>query len=222
MTSTPPPALTLRQKLGYFLISLMMNAVGNALTVTMALGSTMWTAASYNLSQYLSVQLSTILLLNAFLGIAMNIYLDRKIDWKFILGNFVFVLPFSYLVQYFVGLFSWLGLGQLPWLLRLVADVLGIFLISAAVSIYQRINWIIHPLDEVVNTIRFRYFNGNPVLAQLALFSIPVTTMVVLFCLTGNLEAVNIGTIVVLFFQGAWIGWSDKHIFPGLPHYFRH
>ena len=216
------PPLSLNKKLYYLLISIALNTFGNALTVSMNMGSSMWTAGSVNVARYLSVDLGWILIGNATLGILWNIWLDKKIDWKFIAGNIAFVLPFSTLVQLWVGLFATLGLPQLPWLVRLVLDVFGIFLIAIAVSIYQRVNWIIHPLDEVTNTLRFRYCGGNPVKAQLLNFSVPIAVMCVVFALSGRLDAVNIGTIAVLLFQGAWIGWADRYIFPTLPHYFRH
>ena len=222
MTTTQLAPLSLKRKLYYLMISITLNTFGNALTVSMNMGSSMWTAGSVNVSRYLAVDLSWILMGNAILGILWNIWLDKEVDWKFIAGNIAFVLPFSTLVQMWVGIFAALGLPQLPWLARLLLDIGGIFLIAVAVSIYQRVNWIIHPLDEVTNTLRFRYCGGNPVKAQLLNFSVPISVMAVVFCLSGHLYAVNVGTIVVLLFQGAWIGWADKHVFSELPHYFRH
>ena len=204
-----PRPLTLQEKIYYLSISILLNTFGNALTISMNMGSSMWTAASVNISNYFPIQLGTVLLCNALLGIILNIVIDKKIDIPLIIGNFVFIFPFSVLVQFFVQGMGWLGLPGLPVWLRLVLNVAGIFLIA------------IHPLDELTNTIRFKFCNGNPVHAQLLTFCIPIAMLIIMFALSGQLYAVNLGTIAALLCQGAWIGWADKRVFASLPHYFR-
>lgn len=216
-----PRPLTLQEKIYYLSISILLNTFGNALTISMNMGSSMWTAASVNISNYFPIQLGTVLLCNALLGIILNIVIDKKIDIPLIIGNFAFIFPFSVLVQFFVQGMGWLGLPGLPVWLRLILNVAGIFLIAIAISIYQRVNWIIHPLDELTNTIRFKFCNGNPVHAQLLTFSIPIAMLIIMFALSGHLYAVNLGTIAALLCQGSWIGWADKRVFASLPHYFR-
>ena len=216
-----PRPLTLQEKIYYLSISILLNTFGNALTISMNMGSSMWTAASVNISNYFPIQLGTVLLFNALLGIILNIIIDKKIDIPLIIGNFAFIFPFSVMVQFFVQGMGWLGLPGLPVWLRLVLNVAGIFLIAIAISIYQRVNWIIHPLDELTNTLRFKFCNGNPVHAQLLTFSIPIAMLIIMFVLSGHLYAVNLGTIAALLCQGSWIGWADKRVFASLPHYFR-
>ena len=216
-----PRPLTLQEKIYYLSISILLNTFGNALTISMNMGSSMWTAASVNISNYFPIQLGTVLLFNALLGIILNIIIDKKIDIPLIIGNFAFIFPFSVMVQFFVQGMGWLGLPGLPVWLRLVLNVAGIFLIAIAISIYQRVNWIIHPLDELTNTLRFKFCNGNPVHAQLLTFSIPIAMLIIMFALSGHLYAVNLGTIAALLCQGSWIGWADKRVFASLPHYFR-
>ena len=216
-----PRPLTLQEKIYYLSLSILLNTFGNALTISMNMGSSMWTAASVNISNYFPIQLGTVLLCNALLGIILNIMIDKKIDIPLIIGNFAFIFPFSVMVQFFVQGMGWLGLPGLPIWLRLVLNITGIFLIAIAISIYQRVNWIIHPLDELTNTIRFKFCNGNPVHAQLLTFSIPIAMLIIMFALSGHLYAVNLGTIAALLCQGSWIGWADKRVFASLPHYFR-
>ena len=97
-----PRPLTLQEKIYYLSISILLNTFGNALTISMNMGSSMWTAASVNISNYFPIQLGTVLLCNALLGIILNIVIDKKIDIPLIIGNFVFIFPFSVLVQFFV------------------------------------------------------------------------------------------------------------------------
>ena len=47
------------------------------------------------------------------------------------------------------------------------------------------------------------------------------SSLIIMFALSGQLYAVNLGTIAALLCQGAWIGWADKRVFASLPHYFR-
>ena len=216
-----PRPLTLQEKIYYLSISILLNTFGNALAISMNIGSSMLTAASVHISNYFPIQLGTVLLCNALLGIILNIMIDKKIDIPLIIGNFAFIFPFSVMVQFFVQGMGWLGLPGLPIWLRLVLNITGIFLIAIAISIYQRVNWIIHPLDELTNTIRFKFCNGNPVHAQLLTFSIPIAMLIIMFALSGHLYAVNLGTIAALLCQGSWIGWADKRVFASLPHYFR-
>ena len=47
-----PRPLTLQEKIYYLSISILLNTFGNALTISMNMGSSMWTAASVNISNY--------------------------------------------------------------------------------------------------------------------------------------------------------------------------
>ena len=44
-----PRPLTLQEKIYYLSISILLNTFGNALTISMNMGSSMWTAASVNI-----------------------------------------------------------------------------------------------------------------------------------------------------------------------------
>ena len=71
-----PRPLTLQEKIYYLSISILLNTFGNALTISMNMGSSMWTAASATISNYFPIQSGTLLLFIALLGITLNIIQD--------------------------------------------------------------------------------------------------------------------------------------------------
>lgn len=204
--------------IGEFVISILINALGNALTVSLNLGSAFWTAAAVNLSHALPISLGNMLVLNGFLIIAANAILLRKLEWRRIAGNLIFMVPFSYLVGWFTQLVMLTPINHLPLIPRILLDFLGVAFIGTGISIYQRINVMLHPADDLMQILRFNYFHGNATAAQITSFMPPLIAIVITFFFTHQIYAVNIGTIFALLFQGAIVAWADKHIMPKLKH----
>lgn len=202
----------------YFIVSLMFNCLGNALTVALNLGSALWTAAAVNISDVTPVSLSMMLFIFGVLIIITNVILLNKIDVKRIIGNFIFMVPFSTLVGAFSPLLINVGITSLPLFLRVVLDCMGVVFISVAISIYQRINWMLHPADDLMQIVRFKFFKGNSSLAQLVVFMPPIIAIIVSYALTHQIYAINIGTVFALLFQGGLVGVFDKIVFPDLKH----
>ena len=88
----------------------------------------------------------------------------HKWDWKRIAGNFVFMLPFSIFIQWFSDIFNRImpDATTLPMVILYVGiNFLGVAFIGIAISIYQRVNLVLHPADDLYQIIRFRYCHGN-------------------------------------------------------------
>jgi uncharacterized membrane protein YczE len=202
----------------YFSLSLLLNAIGNGLTVAANMGSSMWTASAANISQDFNFSISWVLVIYGASQILINIALTRRFDAPRILGNIIFISLFGPFVGIFKQFFLTLGISNLPLPLIMIIDLLGICLIAIAVSIYQRLNLILHPGDEMTNILRFQYFKGNAKLAQWVNFSIPALVIIVLTIIFRQIVAVNIGTLFALCFQGTVLGYADKVIFPNLKH----
>lgn len=211
--------LTFLETLFYFVISILLNGLANALTVATNLGSAIWTASAANLSSYLHSGLGLMLFLYGIIVIFVNIILLQKIDFSRIIGNLIFIMPFSYLVQQFTKMFIGLGVSQLNFSIRLVLDLIGVVLIGVAVSIYQRVRIVLHPNDDLSYILRFSFFHGNAAIGQYVSYTLPL--LVVLFCWlqTKDLVAINIGTAISLIIQGPITGWSDEHVFKHLKHH---
>ncbi|MDR2465063.1 MAG: DUF6198 family protein [Streptococcaceae bacterium] len=203
---------------GFLALSIFLNAFGNALTIQAGLGSAPWTASAVNLSMALNLSLGTVLIIIGVLLIIVNTILSKEINPHLIAGNLVFIFFFGNLVGFFSSVIQQVNLGELVLYFRLLFDVLGLMLISMGVSIYQRVYWIIHPGDEMVNILRFKYFHGDPVKAVWVNFSIPMLLSFLSIFQNGELYAVNIGTVLAFFFMGALIGWWDKTLFKHLTH----
>ncbi len=218
--STNNKHLSAVQTIFYLTVSILINAMGNGLTVALNLGSAMWTASAVNISNYFNIQLGSIMVGLGVTCIVINAIINKKVDWKKILGNLVFMVPFSYLVAMFSLLFAYSGIGELPLAIRVFLDIFGIMMLATGVSIYQRVNLILHPIDELMHSIRFIYCKGNPAIAQIVSFIPPMLILIGMFIISGQLYAVNIGTLVSLLFQGSFVGLADKYIFPSLKHRF--
>ncbi|WP_240697310.1 YitT family protein [Sporolactobacillus sp. THM19-2] len=210
--------LKMNQSLTYFSISIFFNALGNALTVALNLGSALWTASSVNITQWTGIHLDIILFLTGAAVVVVNTLIVGKIDWHRIIGNIIFMFPFSFLVDAFSYVLVNLGIMHLPLLLRIVLDLAGICLIAAGISIYQRVNLVLHPCDDLMQIIRFKYFKGSAAIAQLVTFMPPVLIILLSWAITGKIYAINIGTVFALLFQGALVGLFDRTIFPSLKH----
>jgi len=200
-------------------LSLLINAIGHALTVVMNLGSAVWTASAVNLYHLWPLSLRATLFICGVAVVIMNTLLIHKLVWRRIIGNLLFTLPFSFLIQWFTELIQRTGITELALGLRIVIDVFGVLCVALATSIYQRANLILHPNDDFMQIIRFRYLHGNATIAQMVHYIPPVIIMVITFLLSGQLWAVNVGTVICLFFQGTFIGYFDKHVFLNLKHY---
>ncbi|GBG93794.1 membrane protein [Ligilactobacillus salitolerans] len=211
-------SLTVSGDIFFLLISILLNSFGNALTVSLNLGSALWTASSVNLSHLLNFSLTGILFWEGVAVVLSNALLLRRFDLQRILGNFVFMLPFSYLVGMLADLLSTTGLNQLPLVVKILLDLTGILFIAAGVSIYQRVNLILHPNDDFMQIIRFKFLHGNAAKAQTGSFLVPVCLIIICVILNRDIWAINIGTVFSFLFQGYFVGVADKTVFPKLHH----
>ncbi|WP_431188884.1 hypothetical protein [Furfurilactobacillus milii] len=228
-----------KQRFTWLIISIILNSAFNALTISTNMGSAVWTASAVNLTHWL-LHTTSPAVASQGLGIVLTGYgvviafLDQlligRFDWGRLIRNILYIIPFSYLIQFIVPFWSdVLGIKYLhgdfshPWELAalVVIDVIGLFGVGAAVSLYQRANIIMHPNDDLSYIIRFRYLRGLATASQMLSYIPPVLIMII--CLFTNhfqLWAVNFGTVWAFLTQGWVQGWSDKHFIPSLKHHF--
>lgn len=210
--------LTIRQQVFYFVVSIVINGIGNGLTVALNLGSALWTASAVNIAHASGLQLNLVMMLIALFAIIVNIFLRGHVSWRAILGNLIFTIPFSVLVGWSANFFRQTSVVNLPLPVRVLLDFVGIAMIGVAISIYQRLNIVLHPTDEMMQLVRFKLLHGKAWAAQLASFMPPLAATLVTFMLTHQIFAINIGTIFSLLCQGFIIGFADRVIFPKLKH----
>lgn len=163
-----------------------------------------------------------------FLTAVLNAILIHHWDWKRIAGNMVFMVPFSALIQVFEDFFD----GKYPALfsglpearslgmviLYVGLNFLGVAFIAVAISIYQRVNLVLHPADDLMQILRFRYFKGNAAKAMWASYIPPTIMAIVALVITRTFTNFGLGTIFAFLAQGGITGIADKVIFPRLKH----
>ena len=220
----------------YFVISLIFNSAGNVLTLVSSakihsrlLGSAYWTAAETNFGNAFGWDLFFAFLGLGLLTTLLNFCLIGHWSWSRLAGNLIFLIPFSLLIQLFDNLFN----GAFPSaqsavgvIIYILINFLGVAFIAVAISIYQRVNLALHPADDLMQILRFKFFHGQAAKAMWCSY-IPPTLMaiiaiIVMGIFTGNYLAgfmnFGIGTIFAFLFQGSITGFADKHIFPSLKH----
>ncbi|APR07352.1 MULTISPECIES: hypothetical protein [Lentilactobacillus] len=227
--------ISMSKSITFFIISLVINSAGNVLTlVTSAqihpsyLGSAYWTAAEANLAVAFGWNLFwTFLILGVVITI-LNAILVGHWSWRRALGNLVFMVPFSALIQvfedFFLGkypaLFSGFPPAKTPFMIGfyIVLNFLGVAMIGTAISIYQRVNLVLHPADDLMQILRFKYFKGNANTAMWASYIPPTLMAILAFAITRQFTNFGIGTIFAFLFQGGITGIADTKIFPNLKH----
>lgn len=227
--------ISMGKAIAYFALSLVINSAGNVLTlVTSAkihpsfLGAAYWSAAEANLGTAFHWNLFWAFLIMGFLTAVLNAILIHHWDRKRIAGNMVFMVPFSALIQVFEDFFD----GKYPSLfsglpearslgmviLYVGLNFLGVAFIAVAISIYQRVNLVLHPADDLMQILRFRYFKGNAAKAMWASYIPPTIMAIIAIVITRTFANFGLGTIFAFLAQGGITGIADKVIFPRLKH----
>ncbi|CAJ1229558.1 membrane protein [Levilactobacillus zymae] len=207
------------QRMRFLGFSIFLNSAANALTISTNLGSAVWTGSSVNLASWIHVPLGTTMFIYGIVITIMNQLFLGRFDRRRFVSNILYIIPFSYLVEWIGYFWDWLGVSQLGLPARIVIDIIGLTGVAFAVSIYQRCNIIMHPNDDLSYIIRFRFLHGSSIIAQWASYLPPVTIIVLSYLATGQLHAIGFGTIWALVTQGAVMGWADVHVFSRLKHH---
>ncbi|MBS9336256.1 fructose permease [Fructobacillus papyrifericola] len=218
--------------LAYFAFSLVINSMGNVLTIATSqkihpafLGSAYWTAAEngWNISFMgnTSFGLSIVFFVVGVIIALLNMVLDRKVDLVRFIGNLAFMVPFSMLIGAFSDWFNRImpeadNFGMM--VLYVLLNFFGVALIAIAISIYQRTNIVLHPADDLMQILRFKYFKGNAGIAMWVSYIPPTIIGVIALIAVPDFSNYGLGTIFAFLFQGNITGWADKKIFTGLKH----
>lgn len=203
------------------LIGLVLNAFGNALSVSANAGSGIWTAAAVNIAYWIHGNVGVILLIVGILSALLNQILIHQIDIPRFVGEVAFISCFSYFIDVFVSMFDKWGVPDLSLGWRMLLSIVGVTIFASSISIYQRANLIMHPNDDTSNILRFMYLGGRATDSQLVDFIPPIIMIAVCYIATRQIYSVNVGTLYSIIFNGVIIAAADKHIMPHLYHNFR-
>jgi uncharacterized membrane protein YczE len=198
------------KKMVWLAVSVLLNALGNALTVKAALGSAPWTAASLNLADTIGMTVGETMIIFGFVVLIADDLLRSHWKIRNDFFNFLYVLTFGYLVDAWLFVMQNLTIDGL--ILRLIVCVFGVMCIGCALSIYFRVNLVLHPFDDLMKIMRDKYFHGNVVPAQRLSLGIPLTIALTVGLLRHYLVGVNVGTLVSFLCMGYFIELFDKII----------
>ncbi|RVU70404.1 MULTISPECIES: YitT family protein [Lactobacillus] len=212
---------SLKTRIAGLIAGLVINAVGNGLTVSTNMGTSPWTASEVNLAHLFNVSVGWPMFIVGSLTAIANQIMIKKFDKIRFFGELLFIACFSYFVDIFLAFFNHLGVPELPTWLKIILCFIGIFTFCCAISFYQRANIFMHPNDDTTNIIRFQYCKGNVIKAQLINFSIPLAIIVICVLISHQVYSVNIGTILCMFANGPLINFADQHLWHSLHHNFR-
>lgn len=202
-------------------LGLVLNALGNGLTISTNMGAAPWTAAEVNIAVLVHISVGLAIFTVGSMVAIINLILIHHWDkWRFV-GEIAFIACFSYFIDLFLAIFDHLGIPHLAMGWRLVLCMLGIAIFCSAISLYQRANIIMHPNDDTTNILRFLYFKGRVGIAQLVNFSVPVVAIILTLLISHHLYSVNVGTLLCILCNGPLIGFFDRHLWHGLHHNFR-
>lgn len=208
-----------KQRLYYLGLSIIINSAGNALAISSNLGSAVWTGSAVNLSKWINIPLGTTLFLYGIIVTISNQLLLGSFDRRRFFSNLLFTVPFSYLVAFFTWIFNTISVPEQDFYIRLILDIIGLYCVAMAVSMYSRSNLIMHPNDDLAYIIRFKYIHGSAVISQWLSYIPPILIIGASYVFTGKLYTIGFGTVFALLFQGAMMKWSDTHAFPKLKHH---
>ncbi len=206
-------------RLYYLILSIIINGAGNALAISTNLGSAVWTGSAVNLSKLTNIPLGTTLFLYGIIVTIMNQLLLGEFDRRRFFTNLMFALPFSYLVAFFKIIFDLMGVPEYEFWFRVILDIIGLFCVAMAVSMYSRANLMMHPNDDLAYIIRFKFVHGSAILSQWASYIPPILVIIVSYLILHKLYAIGFGTIFALIMQGSMMKWSDTHTFTRLKHH---
>ncbi len=131
------------------------------------------------------------------------------------------MVPFSLLISFFANMFSEVlpdahGISMTIGYTAL--NFIGVIMIALAISIYQRVNLILHPADDLMQILRFKYFKGSAAKAMWASYIPPTIIGIIAIFMLPDFSNYGLGTIFAFLFQGGITGWGDKFVFPRLKH----
>ncbi|MCO7175002.1 YitT family protein [Sporolactobacillus kofuensis] len=194
----------------WLVLSVFLNAFGNALTVKAALGSAPWTAAGINISHAAGITVGNALIIMGIFTLIADDFLRHRWNGIKDVFNFLYMLSFGYLIDFW--LFIMQAIHVNGGLFRLVACVSGVLCIACALSIYFKVNLVLHPFDDLLKILREKYLHGNVVRAQRISLGIPLTLGLSIGLFRHNLIGINLGTAISFLCMGYFILFFDRVI----------
>ena len=194
----------------WFIGSLTLNAFGNSMMILAHIGSPPWTGAGQNIAAISPISIGISMIVVQLFALFLTYLMGTKFTLLTIIKSFMTTFIFSFLMDLFVHIYSFLYLPDVWWSRGLYAFI-GINCIAAGVSLYIQLGSVLMPADYLLKTlIRItRNYALGAIISQL----IPIIISIVISISQHQLmNGLGIGTIIFVILNGFFIDFYSRHI----------
>lgn len=198
---------------GFTFLGIILNSIGNSLTIVTNLGSLLWPASIVNMMHALHWTMFDSIFTEGIIVSILTEILEERSSWKEWREELIFLLPYSFFMQLFANIWRIWRIDQLPIIIRSVVDLIGLFISFAGLAMYSECAWCFHPHDALSSCLKRRL---SPKFMKL--FNIIVPLVIIFLCSFKNhtIFALHIGTIIGLLIQTRFTGFCqikyDKYL----------
>lgn len=198
----------MKKRLIYLGYAVLFNALGTAMMAESNLGMSAWGTAAINLSKFLGVSLGVAFNIVAVVFYIFALLIMRRFSVKEALLSFGFSFSF--------GLFSDIFMYMIPDIpeslvaLRIIINIIGLFVLLFGIAIHLRINLAVHPMDVYLGAVQ-KAMKSVAKGAYLA-YSSAFFVSILFGWLSGGIIGIGLGTLNTLVFGGLILDFYDKKL----------
>lgn len=197
------------KKIVFLTIAILGNGFGSALMFQTGLGMSAWGAASSNVASYFNISLGSSFLFISEVFYIIALLIMRRFNLIEIGLSTLFLFSFSIILDVFVGILP--TMTEFGLVDKIAVNVVGMVILLGSISLHLKVNLAVHPLDVFLKAMQTKVFKDvirGTYFAYTCAFSIAV----VFGSLSGNIESIGIGTVLILVFGGYVMGIYDTHV----------
>ncbi|MGM0110032.1 hypothetical protein [Enterococcus sp. DIV0187] len=183
------------------------------MAISVDMGSVIWMASGQGIAEILNMSIGNALILFGCFVAILGCFLNKKIDVKRNVYNIIFMILFSYLVEFMVYILTFFRICTFPFLAKFILMILSLVLISIAVALYQKADIVLHPNDELMLIVRNQFTKNNATKAQALVYIIPIGASLLAHAISGKWIGIGVGTVMSILFQGPIIDLCDCLLF---------
>lgn len=198
----------MKKRLLYLGYAVLFNALGTALMAESNLGMSAWGTAAINLSKYLGVSLGVAFNIVAIVFYIFALIIMRRFSLEEAALSFGFSLSFGFFSDVFMYIIP--DIISSPMWLRIIVNIIGLFVLLFGIAIHLRINLAVHPMDVYLGAVQkaMKSIAKGTYLAYFSAFLIAV----IFGLLSGGIVGIGLGTINTLVFGGLILAFYDSRL----------
>ncbi len=186
------------KKTWYLIIAIIGNALGTAIMNNTSLGMTAWGSSAKNISNLFGVTVGqAFIILSVFFYVVAIIIAKKFVLIKFV-ESFLFLFGFAFCSDFFISIIP--DLSHLAYVFRLLLNVFGLLVLLFSIALHLKLQIAVHPMDVYLYELQLalRDVRKGTYLAYFSAFLIAVVAGL----LHGEIEGINVGTVITLLGSG--------------------